>query len=226
MTYADLVARLQAAIVEDPVSDDSWAVYLPAVIEQAELRCYRDCDFLAARKTVTSTLAQGVAQFAAPSDWLIGERVDLVIGGARTALLRREDSFVREYGIVPGRPLYWSEPTQATLLVAPVPDSNYTIELSYHYRPTALGPSNTVTWLSSNVPDLLFYASMVAAAGYQKNFGAMADDPRSALSWDHMYQTALQSALREEGRRKGETTFDHSPSPQPSSSIPATSSQG
>ena len=221
MTYDDLVARLLAAITLDPATDDGWQTYLPAIIEQAELRCYRDVDFLAVRTVATVTLAAGVPQFAAPSDWMLGQRISLVLGsGQRVALDRRDDSYLREYSAGTGQPRYWAEPTQGLILLAPTPDQAYTAEMAYHNRPAPLSPMNTTTWLASNAPDLLFYAAAVATTGYLKNYGAQSGDPQQGLTWEGQYRTALEAVLREEGRRKGDNAFDSSKAPPPSSNNP------
>ena len=226
MTYTDLAARMAAALAIDTTTDDGWATYLPAIIEQAELRCYRDADFLAVRKVLPISLAAGAAQFAAPADWMLGQRISLVLSGSRPQLDRRDDTYLREYGTGTGTPRYWCEPTQGQILLAPVPDVVYAAELGYHVRPAPLSAANATTWLSINCADLLFYAAMVAATGYQKNFGAQADDPRAALSWDALYKTVLPGVLLEEARRKGDNSFDSSRAPPPTSNMPTPEAQG
>ena len=56
-------------------------------------------------------------------------------------------------------------------MLAPTPDSNYTFELHYFYRPASLtaGLENGTTWLSDNAPNALLYGSLVEAAVYLKN---------------------------------------------------------
>jgi hypothetical protein len=218
MTYADLVARLGAFLGDDHSTDSDWTAALPQIIETAELRIYRDLDLLATRKTLTVTLASGVGAFAAPSDWLLGQGIRLTASNA--TLERRDVTFLNEYG-GNGNPRYWAEPTQGTIQVAPVPVAGLDAELSYRYRPAALGPGNQSTWMSTNVPDLLFAACMAASTGYLRNYGAQADDPKMAMSWEQAYQTALATARLEEARRKGESAFDSSAAPPISSNAPS-----
>lgn len=217
MTYTEFVARLTAAIGSDQAEDDGWAAYLPAIIEQAELRCHRDVDFLAVRKFSTGTLAPGVARVTTPTDWMLGQSIRLTASGI--TLDRRDETYLREFSGV-GRPRCWAEPTQGAILLAPVPDTAYEVELGYHVRPAALSATNPTTWLATYAADLMFYAAMVATAGYLKNYGAQADDPRSGLSWEGQYQAALLGVRREEGRRKGDGGFDTSNAPPPSKNEP------
>ena len=56
--------------------------------------------------------------------------------------------------------------------------------------------------LTTYFPDLWFALTMVAGAAYLKNFGASADDPRMAMSWETHVQPLLQSAKTEEQMKK------------------------
>ena len=62
-------------------------------------------------------------------------------------------------------------------------------------------PTNT-TYLSTQLPDLFLAAAMVSATGYQKNYGAQADNPRDANSWLAEANKLLATAKMEDQRRK------------------------
>jgi len=157
---------------------------------------------------------------------MLGQRISLLLPTGRAPLDRRDDSYLREFSGGTGQPRYWSEPTQGQILLAPAPNAAYQAELAYHVRPPALAAGNASTWLSVNCPDLLFYGAMVAAEGYQKNFGAQSDDPRAAMSWEASYERALRAVLLEEARRKGDNDFDSSRAPPPTSNLPPAATQG
>lgn len=59
-------------------------------------------------------------------------------------------------------------------------------------------------WIHVHTADLFVAAAMVFMSGYQKNFGAQADDPKMAMSWETQYQALLRGAMDEEARKKGE----------------------
>jgi hypothetical protein len=67
-----------------------------------------------------------------------------------------------------------------------------------------LSATNSTTWLSLNVPELMVAAGMVFAAGYMRNFGSQADDPKMATSWETQYSTLLKSANTDSLRMKYE----------------------
>ena len=55
-------------------------------------------------------------------------------------------------------------------IVGPTPDSNYTVELHYYYRPASItaGVDSATSWLSENAPNALLYGSLVEAYTYMK----------------------------------------------------------
>jgi len=76
-----------------------------------------------------------------------------------------------------GLPLYYAEFDKelsttssdgSTLTIAPVPDTNYNVELHYLYKPTSLVSNTTGTWISNNARNALLYASLVEAYTFLK----------------------------------------------------------
>jgi hypothetical protein len=90
-----------------------------------------------------------------------------------------------------------------TIRLMPVPDQNYAVEFLGVIRPETLSPTNTVTYLSETYPELLCAACMVFIAGYQRDFGAQAEDPQKAMSWNGVYESLRASVMLEAGRMKG-----------------------
>ena len=71
--------------------------------------------------------------------------------------------------------------------MAPTPDTTYTFELHYFYRPaslTAAGDSGT-TWLSDNATNSLLYGSLVEAATLLKL------DPNEMANFEQRFQDAI-----------------------------------
>ena len=73
--------------------------------------------------------------------------------------------------------------------LAPIPDSDYTVEMAFYEKFTPLGDgtSGTVTnnWLTLNAPDVLLYGSLLEAEPFIKN------DERIAL-WLNAYNGAIR----------------------------------
>jgi len=72
--------------------------------------------------------------------------------------------------------------------LAPIPDSDYTVEMAFYEKFTALGDgtSGTVTsnWLTTNAPDVLLYGALLEAEPFIKN------DERVNL-WINAYNSAI-----------------------------------
>jgi hypothetical protein len=96
-------------------------------------------------------------------------------GSAYTYLKLKHPSFIRDYtpaSSTTGEPKYYAEFDDNTFILAPTPNSNYTFELHYFYRPSSLtsaGDSGT-TWLSTNAPNAILYGALTEAMVYLKNF--------------------------------------------------------
>ena len=73
--------------------------------------------------------------------------------------------------------------------LAPIPDSDYTVEMAFYEKFTPLGDgtSGTVTtnWLTTNAPDVLLYGSLLEAEPFIKN------DERIGL-WLNAYNGAVK----------------------------------
>jgi hypothetical protein len=78
--------------------------------------------------------------------------------------------------------------------VGPAPGAAFAVEVVGEVQPDSLSETNTSTYLSTYYPELFLAASMVFASGWQKNFSASSDDPRSSQSWEQKYKDLLASA--------------------------------
>lgn len=224
MTYAELVARVEALATMRLSESVEFAAFLPGGIEAAEFRCYRDCDFPSARRRQTSALVQGALSVAPPADMVVPRSLYVTVGVTRSELLRRDASFLREYApvaTVQGVPRYWATRDSGTIEICPAASGPCVLEMEYTFRPAPLSQGNPETWLSQRYPDLLLYALMVLVAGYQKNFGQQADDPQMPGSWERLYQGVLATARNEAALGKGWGAFDRTPAPPPPSGLPS-----
>lgn len=124
-----------------------------------------------------------------------------LIGGTPQATL-----FADPFSLTPPPPLP-VVPTQQLYHVVrmmPTPDKAYTVELTGIILPQTLSPTNNETFLSTRHPELLLCACMVFASGYQRDFGAQAEDPQKAVSWESQYQYLMKGVTIEQSRLRGE----------------------
>jgi hypothetical protein len=203
-----------------PTNDQIVAI-LPTLIDQAEQRCYRELDLLAATSAQTLPLIMGSSKLDFSTlvpNLLILEDVNIIVPatvtdpelGERIPVYSVSKEWLRmTFGssAVRGIPAFFAMSDDRTILLGPFPDAAYTTELIGKYRPTPLydappGDGTQTTFLTSLLPDLFLAAAMVAATGYQHNWGAQSDDPRSALSWETRYHGLLRTAQGEEVRKR------------------------
>ena len=86
----------------------------------------------------------------------------------------------------------------STIIVAPVPDTNYSVELHYLYRPTSLVTDTTGTWLSTNARNTLLYGSLVEAYTFLKG------EPDLITLYENRFQqeiSRLKNRAEARGRR-------------------------
>jgi hypothetical protein len=76
-----------------------------------------------------------------------------------------------------GKPLYYADFDKelstasnngSTLIVSPVPDQDYNVELHYLYKPVSLTSTTSGTWISQNARNALLYGSLVEAYTFMK----------------------------------------------------------
>jgi len=205
-----------------PETDAAFLTILPQMIVYAELRMYRDLDFLFTSGSTTAysiTTGSRIINVDANTfpygTLVVPEQINVITPsgttnpdlGSRVPLLPTTKEFLDAvYGSsqYTGLPQYWVPFDDYTFLIGPYPDSNYTVEIVGTYRPKSLSASNPSTFISINLPDLMIMASMVYISAYQRNFGRANDDPQMAVTYESQYQTLLKGALGEENRKKFE----------------------
>ena len=84
----------------------------------------------------------------------------------------------------------------------PIPDTTYTLKLTYFAKVPSLSDSNTTNYLLTNYPQLYLYGSLLEAQPYIIN------DERIQV-WMGLYNEAVQLINRddEQGRYSGRTAF-------------------
>ena len=109
--------------------------------------------------------------------------------GEYTGLLLKDEGFIREAYPDPtatGEPRYYSVFDHNTLLLGPTPDSNYTMEITYHGVPNSIVDAGT-TWLGDNFEQLLLYACL--AEGYI----FMKGEPDLIAKYEERYQAEVKN---------------------------------
>lgn len=218
---ADLLILLETitdASSATPSTDVNFNTILPRAIEYAEQRMYRELDLLQTETRGTATTTANNRSVTIPSGFVVVQSVYLTTpagslptdsGASRNPLVRISLdglNIMWPAGQTAGTlPLYYANFDNSTIYIAPAPSATYTVEFFGVARPTALSSTNTSTILTTYIPDIFIACSMVFLAGYQRDFGSQADDPKLAQSWEAQYQTLKASAVGEIARMKAES---------------------
>lgn len=236
LTYAQYVSSL-ANLMVVPASDANFLIDLPNIIDDAELRIYRELDLLdTSVRNYSSALTAGNRNFTlstASGVPVVTDEVNVVTpagtanpdSGTRVALVPTSEEMLNMlWPSVSGSsaPQYFAMVNQGSIIVGPWPDAAYQVEWVGTIRPQALSSTNVTTILSVYFPDLLLAASMVRAAGYMKNYGSAVDDPKAAVTWESHYQSLKGAADIEEARKKLEGPGWSSKEPSPTATPPRT----
>jgi len=218
MTYAELLQKVRDYTeVDSAVLTD---IIVQGMIRDAELRIFREVDADYTREYATANLNINSPYLDLPSAATttatrtsIIVRSMLVFDSTQTPttkeyLDKRDTSFIFEYNSTgaTGVPKFYANWKETTIIMAPAPDAQYQVQLSYIYSPEALSATNTTTYLSDNVSDLLFYATMVQAYEFLKG-------PMDMYKiYSDKYNGAIQSfALEQMGRRRRDEYMDGVP---------------
>lgn len=220
MDYASYTTSLQTLLViYDASGQAQLASIQPNIINDAELRCYRDLQLLNTVVSDTSVLVASsrAATLPVPAGgaFVVIESANVITPssatnpdlGTRNPLQRVSKEYLNfMYGnATAAQPVCYAAIDDANFIVGPKPDATYTLEWYGTYRPAPLSATNTTTILTNFFPDLFLAASMVFASAYQRDFGASSDNPQMAMSWEQHYGSLLPAAQKEEVMKKAQS---------------------
>jgi|SRR5580658_7274381 hypothetical protein len=216
LNYTTYVAQISNLMVQVS-SDPNFMTMLPGMIDYAEQRMYRELDLQASRVSdATTTVSSGSRIFNYPTDkgvFIVVEQMNIWTPSSATSsnahrhpltMVSKEfmDLAWPSASSNNGIPLFFAPFNNTTCLLGPAPDQSYPIEVNGTQRPTPLSSGNSSTWLTMYLPDVFIAASMIFATAYQRDFGAMANNPQQGTTWESEYQTLKNSANSEELRKR------------------------
>ena len=159
MTFAELLQKVRDYTeVGSSVLTDS---ILQSMIRDAEMRIFREVDADYTREYATANLNTNSPYLILPSSpattatrTSIIVRSFLVFDSTQTPttkeyLEKRDTSFIFEFNSTgaTGVPKYYANWKEDTVIMAPAPNAQYKVQLSYIYSPDELSSTNTETYV-------------------------------------------------------------------------------
>ena len=166
-TYTTLKQALQDYAESD---ETTYVTNIDFIIKQSEDRILKKIQLPNFKKTATPTLVDGTATATIPSDFLAPYHFTVDNSGI-VFLLFKEVSFIRSaYPVLAtkGVPKHYAIQDDTTFLLGPTPDSAYTTELYYFYRPTSIVDGAT-SWLGTNAEATLFSGCLLEGHVFLKH---------------------------------------------------------
>ena len=172
-------------------TETSFVSNLTNIIIQAENRIVKSVELPNFRKNQTGTLSSGNSYLASPADYLYPYSLAVIDSDSNyNYLINKDVNFIREAyaaSATTGVPKYYSQFDDDFFLVAPTPNSGYTVEIHYFYVPESITASSDGTsWLGTNAAEALLYGSLVEAYTFMKG------EPDILSNYEGRFKEALQ----------------------------------
>jgi hypothetical protein len=175
--------------VADWLDRSDLTARIPDFITLAEARINRDLRIRPMEVRSTMETTSGQQYFNLPGGYIQMRNIQLNTNPTAPLEYITPEMLDRLYGSsATGKPRAYSL-IGDEIQLAPIPDSDYTLEMAFYEKFTALGDgtSGTVTtnWLTTNAPDVLLYGALLEAEPFIKN------DERIGL-WLNAYNGAIK----------------------------------
>lgn len=169
-TYTTLKQAIQDWTEND---ETTFVSNLDFFITNAEERIFKEVDLDYFRKNVSGTMTANQKFLTMPADYLASFSLSYTdSNGDIHFLLQKDVNFIQEFnpdGSDTGAPRYYAPFDYQNFILGPTPDSDYTTELHYYYRPQSItATADGTSWVGTNAPDALLYACLVESSAFMK----------------------------------------------------------
>ena len=216
IAYADFLTQVRnytevdSNVLSDTIIQDfirSVELDIAGKVDYDDLRKYSSSNFTASNRYVSL-----------PADLTIIRSVQVINGSTRTFLEKRDTSYISEFNGsgATGLPAYWANWDEFNLLVAPVPDQAYEVQINYITDPPKFTSTNE-TFISKYQESMLLHGVLTEAFRFLKG-------PMDMYSlYEKKYNEEVQNfALQQMGRRRRAEYDDGVPRIQVPSPTPNT----
>jgi hypothetical protein len=168
LNYTELLASIQT-YTENAETD--FVAEIPTFVQQTEDRVFHTVQLPDFKKNATATATASSEYLATPTDFVAPYSLAVTNGTDGYGFLLSKDlNFLRQAypsAATEGEPRFYALWDDDTFMLAPTPDSAYTMQLDYYYKPESIVTA-TNTWLGDNFPSVLLYGCLVEAYIFMK----------------------------------------------------------
>ena len=191
MTYDSLI---EDVIKYSERDDVNFVNQIPRLIMMAEQEIAAQVKTLWELSPVDTVTIQGLegATILKPARWR--KTVSMSINGQ--PLLHRSQDYVRQlqFESDQGIPKYYSDYDYNHWAIAPIPDAEYPVQITYYSRIQPLDSSNQENLITREAPQALLFGTLLQAQGYLKSIDKIA-------IWKQYYDQSMQALVKENSGR-------------------------
>ena len=152
-------------------SETTFVNNLSVIITQAEDRILKSVQLPDFRKNSTGITTAGNTYLTLPSDFLAPYSLAVDNSGYEFFFFY-DVNFIREAypdSATQGVPKYYALFNESSFIVGPTPQSNFSVELHYFYKPESITVSSDGTsWLGTNAESSLLYGCLLESYTFMK----------------------------------------------------------
>jgi hypothetical protein len=191
-TFNGLVSAVKALTEDDSLEFEN---YIPTAIFLAEQNLSRVIDGNAFTSTVSIVGSAGQNTITKPTNYIAPRKLKYkASGGTFKFPSFRTNDYIEDYwaagetstSMYPfGEPKYYGDNNLNSFILAPTPSSAFTYSLEYNHGVTHLSAGNQTNYFTNNIPDALFYGTIIGMAQFMKDYQTIA-------IWEKLYVTAIE----------------------------------
>tara|TARA_R110000824_G_scaffold36774_6_gene113851 strand:+ start:3017 stop:3655 length:639 start_codon:yes stop_codon:yes gene_type:complete len=168
VAYTDLKQSIQDYTQN---SETTFVAEIPFMVKQVEDRIQHLVQLPMFRKTSTGVMTSSNRFLSSPTDFVSVYSLAVLNGSSEYSFLLNKDvDFIREaFDAVSttALPRFYALWDHDTFLLGPTPNSGYTSQLNYFYKPESIVTAEN-TWLGDEAPAAMLYGCLVEAYTFMK----------------------------------------------------------
>jgi hypothetical protein len=190
MTYDSLFLNVQQYMERN---DADFVAQIPNLIALAESAIAAELKTYLQLTVVETALAQNQSVLNKPARWR--KTTSMKINGE--PIMMRGQDYVAQYQAESsnGQPQYYAEYDYNNWTFAPIPDTQYPVEIIYYSEIQPLDENNQQNLFTRECPQAMLFGTLLQAQGYLKALDKLP-------VWQQYYKDSLDSLKKEDNARR------------------------